>query len=413
MRYVIIGNSTAAVGCIEGIRELDKEGEILVLSSEAHHTYSRPLISYLLKGKTTLENMRYRPADFYEKNNVTLRLGAAVTEINPNKKEIALENGETFCYDRLLVATGSSPFLPPMKGLEMVDSRFTFQSLDDALALQSALTPASRVLIIGAGLIGLKCAEGIEHKCASITVVDLADKVLASILDAQGAARVQAHIASRGVAFHLGASVSAFEKKDGAYSALLSNGETVGFDLLVVAAGVRPNTALVKNAGGEVARGIVTDLACRTTLADVYAAGDCAQSFDTASGQHRVLALLPNAYMQGHCAGRRMAGCESTLYDHAIPMNAIGFFGLHMITAGVYEGERHSIREDESYKQLFTKDGLLCGYILLGDIQRAGIYTALIRDKRPLAQIDFDLISQKPQLMAFCANDRAKQLGGA
>ena len=133
----------------------------------------------------------------------------------------------------------------------------------------------------------------------------------------------------------------------------------------------------------NVNRGILTDEKCKTSLDDIYSAGDCTESYDISCCENKVMALLPNAYMQGECAGINMAGGEK-LYDKAIPMNAIGFFGYHVITAGTYCGEVYVEKEDESYKKLFTKDGYLVGYMMIGNVARAGIYTSLIKEKTPL-----------------------------
>ena len=351
--------------------------------------------------------MKYRPDGYYEKMGVKAMLGRTVEKIDAKTKKVTLENGEQVPYDKLLVATGSRPFVPPMEGLDTVQKKFTFMSLDDAKALEAALQPDSRVLIVGAGLIGLKCAEGIQDKVGSITVVDLAPRILPSILDEAGSQMVQKHIESRGIRFLLSDSVAKFD----AGKAVLKSGKTLEYDIVVIAVGVRPNVELLKDAGAEVERGVVTDLQSRTTLKDVFAAGDCAQSHDITTGTDRVLALLPNAYMQGECAGVTMAGGEKS-FDKAIPMNAIGFFGLHMITAGSYDGDEYVEQTEGSYKKLVTKDGLLKGYILIGDIKRAGIYTSLIREQTPLGDLDFDRIREKPQLMAFAKAERAKKLGG-
>lgn len=405
MRYVIIGNSAAAVGCIEAIREVDTSGEITVIASEPYHTYSRPLISYLLLGKTDTERMKYRPDNFYTANKCKTLFGRTAAAIDSETKEVILENGEKVPYDRLLVATGSRPFIPPMEGIDTVDAKFTFMSLDDAKALEKGLTQDTRVLIVGAGLIGLKCAEGIMDRVGSITVVDLADQVLPSILNREASEMVQAHLENLGLSFILGDSVKAFDRNQ----AELKSGRRLAFDVLVLAVGVRPNMELIQAAGGKVARGIVTDLSCRTSLPDVYAAGDCSESYDLTTGQNRVLALLPNAYMQGVCAGANMAGVEKK-YDTAIPMNAIGFAGLHILTAGAYNGEKHVFQDKKNYKALFCKDNLLRGFILIGDVARAGIYTALIRNQVPLNTIDFELVMEKPQLMAFTKAARTEMM---
>lgn len=408
-RYVIIGNSAAAVGCVEGIRQVDRQGPITIISDEPHHTYSRPLISYFLEGKTDRVRMQYRGADFYEKNGVTPLLGKRAASMDPEKKSVTLTSGENIPYDKLLVAAGSRPFLPPTEGQETVTKAFTFMNLDSALALEQALTPESRVLIVGAGLIGLKCAEGIARRVNTITVVDMADRILPSILDEAGSTLVQAHLEEKGLTFHLSDCVAKFEPD----AAMLKSGQRIPFDILVTAVGVRPNTSLIADAGGLVRRGVVTDEFCRTSLPDVYAAGDCAQSFDITTGQERVLALLPNAYMQGETAGIHMAGGGGKPYDRAIPMNAIGFFGLHIITAGSYQGEDVRMQKGNTYKRLFYQDDRLKGYILIGNVERAGIYTSLIREQTPLSSIDFDLICEKPQLMAFSKRARAKALSGA
>lgn len=404
MKYVIIGNSAAGIGAAEGIRSVDTAGEITVISAEPFHTYSRPLISYLLLGKTTREKMKYRPDDFYEKNNCTLLAGVRAEKIDAAAKKVICSDGREVPYDKLLIGTGSTPFVPPMNGLEKVKNKFSFMTLDDALSLEAALTPKSRVLIIGGGLIGLKCAEGVSGRCASITVVDLAPTILSSILDAEGAAIVQKHLEDRGMEFYLGDSVERFEEN----TAALKSGAAVGFDLLVLAVGVRANTALVKDIGGDVDRGIIISEKCETSVPDVYAAGDCAQVYDVSYGSRRVLALLPIAYMEGECAGVNMAGGERE-FNNAMPLNSIGFFGLHIATSGCYTGECYTSRKN-GYKKLFYQDDLLKGFILIGGIKNAGIYTSLIRDRVPISSIDFGLICEQPSLLAFSREDRTAKL---
>ena len=407
MQYVIIGNSIAAVGCIDGIRRADPDGGITVVGREPYHVYSRPLISYLLLGKTDLERMSYRPQEYYDRNGCTLLKGKSAVKLDTKAHSVTLDDGTKLPYDKLLVATGSRPFVPPIKGLDTVGGYHTFMTLDDALKLQECVTPESRVLIIGAGLIGLKCAEGIRQKVNSITIVDMAKQVLPSVLDEAGAVIVQKHLEAQDIKFVLGASIDSFDHK----TMVLQDGQRISFDVLVVAAGVRPEVELVKEAGGQVERGIRTDHCGATTLPDVFAAGDCAESYDITIDNHRILALLPNAYMQGECAGNSMAGGELT-FDRAIPFNATSLFGLHMTTAGSYIGEEHIYQSEGNYKRLLVQDDLLKGFIIIGNVERTGIYTALIRNKTPLSSIDFELICEKPQLMAFSKKERARQLGG-
>lgn len=407
MKYVLIGNSAAAVACVEGIRQRDREGDITMVTNEPYHTYSRPLISYLLAGKTDRERMKYRPDDFYEKNRCELIAGVSADHLEPKRKTVVLSDGRELPYDSLLVAAGSSPAVPPIKGLEAVENMTTFLSLDDALRLEEMLTPFSRVLILGAGLIGLKCAEGIAGKAKSITVVDMADHILPSILDQEASAPVQRRLEEHGIEFVLSDAAQELYPD----RAVLKSGRDIRFDILVMAVGVRPNVRLVQNAGGAVKRGIVTDSRGQTSIPDVYAAGDCTESRDITTGEEKVLALLPNAYLQGECAGINMAGGNQS-YDKAIPMNSIGFFGLHLMTAGSCGGEVYLEKNGGNYKKLFVRENRLAGYILIGDVARAGIYTSLIREQTPLSALDFELIRQKPQLMAFSRTKRNEMLGG-
>lgn len=408
MRYVIIGNSAAGVGTVEGIRQNDKDSEIIIISNEPYHTYSRPLISYLLLGKTTEEKMKYRSDSFYEDNKCQTILSKNVVDIDVDQKRVILDDETDVYYDKLMVATGSRPFVPPMNGLDNVVSKFTFSSLEDAKELDCNLNPKSNVLIIGAGLIGLKCAEGIKNHVGSIKIVDLAPNVLSSILDDDASSLVKEYLEKNGLEFFLNDSVSEFKSDQ----AILSSGKTIDFDVLVLAVGVRPNIELFKNIGAKVGRGVFVNNQMETTVPDIYAAGDCTESMDVSSGDIKIMALLPNAYMQGECAGLNMSGAV-TYFDKAIPMNAIGFFGLHIITAGNYKGSIYFEREGNNYKKIFYEDNYLKGYILIGNIDKAGIYTSLIREKTPLDTIDFNLICEKPGLMAFSKDARAKKLGGS
>ncbi len=404
--YVIIGNGIAATGCIEGIRSVDKEGKITVISGEDHPVYARPLISYLLESKTDPVRMNYRSPDFYEKNGCDVFYGRTAVSIDPESKTVTLDDGRNICYTDVCVASGSSPFVPPFEGLESVEKKFSFMTLDDALGLQRSVTKDSRVLIVGAGLIGLKCAEGLYGNVSSITVCDLADRVLSSILDSECAGIIQKHLEEKGLIFKLGDSAARFE----AGRAYMKSGETVDFDVLVLAVGVRANSSIVKNAGGDVNRGIIINTKMETSLPDVYAAGDCAEGFDMSIGKNRVLAILPNAYMQGHAAGVNMAGgCE--VFDNSIPMNSLGLLGIHIMSAGNYAGDMLEEKKDGSLKRFFVSDDRLNGFIIIGDTERAGIYTSLVRERVPLSSIDFKSLTELSSSAVFSAEVRKKRFG--
>lgn len=410
--YVIIGNGVAAAGCIEGIRSVDITSEITVISAENHPVYCRPLISYYLEGKTTLDKMNYRDDDFYSANNCKVIYGKQAIKIDKHDKSVTLDDATKIDYDSLCIATGSSPFVPNFSGLETVQNKFSFMTIDDTLKLEKAITKNSKVLIIGAGLIGLKCAEGIRDKVSEITVCDLANRILSSILDNECALLMQKHLENHGIRFILGDTAESFDVN----TAKMKSGISVDFDVLVLAVGVRANTSILKNIGGNVNRGIIVDDSMNTSISDIYAAGDCSEGNDISIGQKRVIAILPNAYMQGNCAGINMAGGDS-VFNNAIPMNSIGFFGLHAMTAGSYftekeGGELYEEKGDNNIKRLYMKDGHLTGYIIIGDVNRVGIYTSLIREKTSLDTINIDLLKKNPSLAMFFPETRRKKLGG-
>ena len=405
-QYVIVGNGVAAVGCIEGIRSVDSDGKITVISEENHPVYCRPLISYYLENKTDTEKMNYRSADFYEKQATEVIYGKKAVKIDFSSKTVDLDDGTKIPYTSLCVASGSTPFVPPFEGLDTVKNKFGFMTLDDTLALEKAVNKDSKVLIMGAGLIGLKCAEGLKNRVASITVCDLADRVLSSILDSDCAEIIQKHLENNGIRFLLSDTALEFSEK----SAKMKSGKIVDFDVLVLAVGVRANTSLIKDIGGEVNRGIIVNDKMETSVENIYAAGDCTEGNDISFGGKRVLALLPNAVMQGHTAGVNMAGGDE-VFDKAIPMNSIGFFGLHVMTAGTYEGEMYEEKGENSIKRLFTKDGLLKGFIIIGYNERAGIYTSLIREKTPLDTLDFETMKKIATNAIFSSENRRKKFG--
>lgn len=407
LKYVIIGNSVAAVGAVEAIRKNDKKGRIVIISNEKYHTYSRPLISYLLMGKTDEEKMKYRDNNFYVENMCELMLEKTAQRIDIGQKQVILDDGEYVSYDNLLIATGSSPFIPPIKGLNDLKNKFTFATLDDAKQLENVLKENLKVLIVGAGLIGLKCAEGISKKNVKITCVDLSTRVLSSILDTESSEIIKNHLIKNNIEFYLDKQIIEFKEN----AAVLNDNTRIPFDVLVMAVGVRPNISLLKDIGGETNRGILIDERCKTSIPNIYAAGDCCESLDASTGEKKLMALLPNAYMQGECAGMNMSG-KDYVFDKAILMNAIGLFGKHILTAGTYKGDVYYEADQQNYKKLFYSDNKLNGFILIGNIEKAGIYTALIRDRTPLDSLDFELICKMPGLMAFGKKERAGKLGG-
>ncbi len=415
MKYVIIGNSAAAIGAVEGIRKIDQQNPIVLISDESYHTYSRPLISYYLAGKVSADKMYYRKPDFYSQNGVETILGARVEELHAPEKTIVLADGRSIAYDKLLIATGGRPFVPP--GLTMdKPNMFAFHKLADAKGIAKLATPGSKAVIIGAGLIGLKAAEGLAKLGVDITVVELANRILSTILDEQAAAYVQEHLEQHGIKFELNTTVGMVLGEEKVSGVRLKNGKQLICDFMIVAIGVVPNTQLALDTPIEVKRGIVVDRNMTTNLTDVYAAGDVSEGYDTVYKTQRVLPILPNAYQQGETAGENMAGGNKT-YQGGFAMNAIGFFDYPMITAGIVkpEGDNFEVlvcsdNKHKTYKKLVLQNNVVVGFIYLNKIDRAGIITGLIQEEVDVSKFKDELLKDDFGLVSMPVEARASKL---
>lgn len=384
--YAIIGNSAAGIGCVEGIRSVDAKGTITLISDEKYHTYSRPLITYYLGKKVVPDNMYYRPKNFYKTHGVNTLLGVTVIKIDAAKKELQLSDGNKVAYGKLLVGTGGAPFVPPIKGSDG-PGVYTFTKWDEAKQVAKVADENTKAVIIGGGLIGMKSAEGLMELDSNVTIVELADRVLSAILDETGSKMFEDHLESLGARLVTGDTVTEIvrdgEKVTGV---ILKSGKKLACDMVIVAIGVVPNTALAKDAGVKTERGILVDEHLKTNKKDIYAAGDCVETYDVLRHIRRPQPIWPNAYIQGREAGKNMAG-KKTAYAGGFGMNSVEVKGLPTITVGMYDadGKDYEVikaggRKEGAYKKIILKNDKIVGAIFVGDIDRAGIITGLIRD---------------------------------
>jgi len=401
MNYVIIGNSVAAVGAIRGIRGVDDKGNITVISRERHVAYGRPLISYLLGGLITEKRMSYLPEDFYEKNRVNLLLNAEVVGVDSARKQVKLAAGDTIGYDRLLVATGGDPFVPPIEGLAGKDRIFTFTTWDDAEKLKGVAADMERVVVIGGGLIGLKAAEGIHLLGKQITIVELADRILSAAFDRPAGRVVAKKMKANGIDVITEDTVVRIEGEGARISGVtLKSGDYIPCDTVVVAIGVRPAAGFLKGSKVEVNRGIVVNDTMETSVQGIYAAGDVAEASDFFSGQKNPMPIWPDAYIQGDVAGTAMAGGEKP-YGGGLAMNSIELFKVPTISMGItnpvepkeFEIFTYQDMENYQYRKIVLQDNRLVGAVLVGQVDRAGIFSGLIREK-------VDVTPFKEQLLA-------------
>lgn len=416
MKYVIVGASAAGLAAAESIRKADKNGTITVLTEESYLPYSRPCVSYYLKGKVSERNMALRKPSHYKTNKIEIVTDAKVTAIDTKAKKVKVGR-RSYAYDKLCLCTGSKPFVPPMENVSGKENALTFLDLAAVKKVKEAANSNTKAVVIGAGLIGMKAAEGLAKICKSVDVVELSPRVLPSILDEKSSKLVKKHLESNNIKFHLGNTVvKAKSKGKQITSVILKDGSKLPCDLLILAVGVRPQTELAEKAGLDVNRGIITNTSTmQTSNPDIYAAGDCCVSVDMLDGAQKIIALWPNAVLQGTVAGSQMAGGDAVI-DGTYSVNAIDFFGLRICTCGLInaQGEQYTdmIKTDgDKYKRLVFESGRLVGYVLINSSENAGIYTNLISTKAELEKIEGD-ITDTPSLFMFNKETRSNKLTG-
>ncbi len=404
MRYVIIGNSAAAVHAIEEIRRMDESGEIVVFSREPYLAYSRPLITEYLFDGVPERKMAYRDAAFYRRHSVDLRLAVEVVKIDRTRKEIVDSKGGVTVYDKLLLTAGGVPFVPPLKGGDR-ENIFTMMTWDSAKKVKEKLKDIRRAVVLGGGLIGMKTAEGIHEAGVKTTVIELAPQILSRILDSGGARLFEDYLQKRGMDIILADTLEEV-LGDGRVSGVrLRSGREVECDILILAIGVVPNVSIAKEAGLDTNRGVLVNERMRTSDPDVFAAGDIAESYDLVVDEARVNAIWPLASQQGRVAGANMGGRDESFLG-GFPKNSLSLLGLHTISMGhvdppddTYEVISRIDREKHLYRKFILKDGYICGGIFVGDIEKAGIITGLIKNRILLEGDVSWLLSGAPQLI--------------
>lgn len=389
MRYVIIGNSYASVFAIESIRKIDSGGEICVISKEPYHVYARAAIHEYIYGKIDDNKMYYRDRNFYEKYNVKTMLGREVVSIETKKQVIYLNDKVSVNYDKLLISSGGVPIVPPIRGTAGVDGIFTFTSWDDAKNLMQWVrkqrTP--KAIVLGGGLIGIQCAEGLKHMGVDVTIVELADYVLVKALDKKAGLKVQSLLEQNGIRVITGDTVTAVRKtKKKVSGVVLKSGGKIPCNIFMVSIGVRPNMKFLKGSNLKTNRGIAVDDTMKTNIENVYAAGDVAEARESISGKYEVIPIIPAATLQGKIAGTNMAGVYRK-YPGTLSQNTFQFFGTPVISIGnivtVERGNSFEVMEKEEgglYKKAVLNNGRLIYFLSLQGIERIGIFNTLIRE---------------------------------
>jgi nitrite reductase (NADH) large subunit len=373
------------VGACEGIRRIDAEGTIAVVSDERTMPYSRCLLTSYICGKVPGKNLFFRPERFYEKNRIELLLGRRAVSVDPGMKEIRLDDGSAIGFQKLLLATGSKALLYEIPGKDL-PGVFGLRTLQDAQDIAEAAATAKRAVVMGGGLVGLGAAIALKMLGLEVCVVVASQAILSQNIDREGARLLVEHLERNGLRFVFGVDVVGIHGDQRVKGVRLSDGRALECELVVSAKGVRLNTELAAIAGAAVERGIMVDDRMCTTVPHIYAAGDVAQAKGFLTGAREVMTIWPVAAEQGKVAGMNMAGGEVT-YPGGLPMNTVDFFGLPVVSIGETRQSNDPAELEYltsmdpakgRYRKVVLRDGQVVGAILIGDTESAGVYTGLM-----------------------------------
>ncbi len=392
MRYVVVGSSAAGINAVRELRRYDKDGEIVLVSKDVN-IYSRCILHQYLCGERTLERLNFAEKDFDTVYNVTWMKGREAVGLRPKDHVLVLDGGEELSYDKLLIATGSHTFIPPIKGLSEADNYIGFRNIDDIEVLKKVAETAENIVVLGSGLIGIDCATGFLEMGVKVTLVDFAGWLLNKQLDERAARSYIDAFKARGVNQYYGVGVSEVRVKDGSiYEIVLSDGTVLPCDFFVVTAGVRSNVEFLADSGLELSRfGLVYDESGRTSDPDVYGAGDV-------SGMGLI---WPVAVKEGMVAAANMAGKNERMTDFFASKSTMSFLGINTMSLGTVTPEDDSYRvdiydKDGVYKKIVSKDGVIVGALLQGDLAYGGVLQQMIarkldvrRVRKPLFEIDY------------------------
>ena len=383
---VIVGNGMAAARLVDELAKVALgRYAVAVIGDEPRLAYNRVLLSSVLAGETASHDIELRPASWWRDRGVTLKYGCRATEIDAGRRELKIANEESIHFSKLVLATGSTPLRlnVPGAGLEGVH---TFRDSRDVDLLLTLATGKKRVVVVGGGLLGLEAAYGLAKAGARVTLIHLMDRLMERQLDAPAAELLKTLVERKGIKILLNANTAALHGESRVEAIELVDGRRIDTDAVIFAAGIRPNTALAKEAGIAVNRGIVVDDVMQTGTADIFALGECAEHRGTCYG------LVEPAYEQARVLAQHLAG-GSASYGGSVLSTNLKVSGVSVFSAGDFMGGQgceaillSDIRHG-TYKKLVISEGRLTGAVLVGDTADALWYLELIRSRQPIAKI--------------------------
>ncbi len=399
-RYVIVGASAAGMAAAAAIRAIDRRGTVTVLSNEPDPPYFRPLIPFLISGKKKAADMALTGQGPYSGDGIDVRINSGARRIEPGAQIVETAGGERLSYDRLLIATGSSPYIPPEIEGTGTDGVYALRTLADARAAERRVGQSRHAVMLGGGMLNLKASFALLERGLKVTMIVKSPQVLSQLMEPEDAALIRDALNNAGLKIETGAAARRILSNGrGVDGVLLDDGRTIPCEMVCIGKGVRPNVSFIDTKDIRVDGGVVADRYTACGAVNVFAAGDVAVTFDPITGGRIVTGLWTNAVEMGKCAGANMAGRPTEYGGTFGILNATQVADVAFVSMGIAhttgrDYEVHVAASRNAYrKTVFSPDGArLVGVLLVGDISRAGLYRCLIRDRMPISSIKSNII---------------------
>ncbi|MFP3998381.1 MAG: NAD(P)/FAD-dependent oxidoreductase [Desulfobacterales bacterium] len=391
MKYVIIGNGVAGVTAAETIRRFDDSGDISIISDETFLPYCRPMISNLLEGALPPEKLPIRGKDFYDKNRINPVLGVRAASVDPDSRIVTTKDGKTYPYDRLLLASGADPKGIDARGTDL-ENIFFMRNIGQVKKMVSALPEVKNALVLGGGLVGFKAAYSLLKRGVSVTMLIRSGYPLSMQVDETAGQMIQKVLQDHGLTVRTGVSAEAFEGNGRIRRAVLSDGNRIDCEMVVIGKGVFPAHGFVPVDRINTDAGILVDQYMKTSAEFVYAAGDVAEYFDLSRQKHWVNAIWPEAVSQGYVAGMNMAG-HPVSYRGSLSRNVIRIFDTDVMSAGrvskrdvdgsLRTAEAYDPRRN-TYRKLVFEGDILVGFVMVNRVEQGGVLLSFVQSRMPV-----------------------------
>ena len=404
-KLVVVGNGMAGMACLDEILKHKPDFDVTVFSEEPYFNYNRILLSSVLAGEKTVDEIYINTEEWYRKHSIHVHLGSKVTEVDTTHRWVVAEGGYSFSYDLLLLATGSNPFIPPIDGVKK-KGVYVFRNMSDTNGILEHCKTSKNAVVIGGGLLGLEAARGLLNQGQKVTVVHLMDRLMDVQLDTVGGQFLKREIEKLGIEVLLNKNTERILGGDSVDGVLFKDGSIVPADMVVIACGIRPNVDLAKKAGLKVNRGIVVNDHMETSDPSIFAIGECVEH------REKVYGLVAPLYDQGKVLAATITGNKGPVYEGSTLATKLKVMGIELFSAGDYrdgEPEKEVISYQDHafgiYKKLVIHQEKVVGTILIGDTADSNRFLEMMRKGEPVGDKRQRLLFDVPPVVPGSPSD--------